>query len=160
MRKQYVVVVFLLCFSVWALVVDNVSLSMEGLRQDVGEYTRYKVKKWEKDGKLDLLEDELLVYAVVDNREQLYYMEHKPYYEAALRLMPKGTPVQLRYAKRFPKFWKKHLYDLRVLGVSTLRYTPKLLEEKQREVWKFSGIMCGAFLFLVVLGFLNKPRRG
>lgn len=30
--------------------------------------------------------------------------------------------------------------------------------EKQREIWKFTGIMAGVFVGLAVLGLINKPR--
>jgi hypothetical protein len=158
MKKQYMVTVFLLCFLVWAVVIDNAVLpSLKSLKQDVGTYTRYRVKKWDKGGKLDLLKDELLVYAVVKNREQLYYMDYKPHFEQTLKSLAPGTPLQLRYANRFPKFWKRHLYDLRNSGIPVLGYSPGHMITKQKEIWKFTGIMAGAFLFLAVLGFVNKP---
>jgi len=158
-KLQYVVGMFILCFFAWAVVVDNAVIpSNAHLRQDVGEYTRYRVKKWSQGGRFDLLRDELLVYAVVKNREQLYYMEHKPHFEHALKTMQPGTSVQLRYAKAFPKFWKRHLYELRIGGRSVLRYSAPQLAEMQRETWKFTGIMGGIFLFLALLGFIGKPR--
>jgi hypothetical protein len=160
MKKQYMIGMFALCFCIWAIVVDNAVLPpMNALSQDVGAYSRYRVKTWNRDGKLDILQDELLIYAVVKNREQLYYMEYKPYFESSLKHMEQGTPVQLRYVNRFPKFWKRHLYDLRINGQSVLRYAPGQLIQKQKEIWKFTGIMGGIFLFLAFLGLINKPRR-
>lgn len=160
MKRQYILGMFLLCFSVWAVVVDNVILPpMNALKQDVGQYTRYRVKNWDKGSKINILDDELMVYAIVKNREQLYYMDYKPHFEATLKQLPPGTPLQLRYAKRVPKFWKRHLYDLRSSGISILSYSPAHMILQQREIWKFSGIMGGIFLFLCVLGFFNKPRR-
>ncbi len=160
MRKQYLFGMFVLCFFVWAVVVDNVVLpSMNSLSQDVGAYSRYRVKKWGTGGKLDLVQDELLIYAVVKDREQLYYMEHTSNFEATLKYLEPGTPVQLRYTTRFPKFWKRHLYDLRTQGISQLSYSPAQLMIKQQEIWKFTGIMGGIFLVLAVLGLLNKPRK-
>jgi hypothetical protein len=151
---------FLLCFFVWAVVVDNVVLpSKEVLKQDVGEYTRYRVRKWSKGSKLDLIDDELMIYAVVKNREQLYYMDYKPHFEITLESLPPGTPLQLRYDNRFPKFWKRHLYDLRSSGVTVMGYSPAHLILKQREIWKFTGIMGGIYLILVVLGLISKPAK-
>ncbi len=159
MRKQYLFGMFVLCFFVWAVVVDNAVLpSNDSLSQDVGAYSRYRVKKWGAGGKLDLLQDELLIYAVVKDREQLYYMEYTPNFEASLKYLEKGTPVQLRHTNRFPKFWKRHLYDLRIQGISQLSYSPAHLMIRQKEIWKFTGIMGGVFLVLAVLGLLNKPR--
>ena len=64
--KKYLLGMFVLCFCIWAVVVDNLFLPSEGkLRQDVGVYTRYRVKKWQQGGKLDIIDDELMIYAVV-----------------------------------------------------------------------------------------------
>ncbi|MEN7973818.1 MAG: hypothetical protein ABFR47_08290 [Verrucomicrobiota bacterium] len=158
--KKYLFSMFTLCFFVWAVVVDNVLLPSEDqLRQDVGAYTRYRVKEWQKGGKLDIIPNELMIYAVVKNREQLYYMEHKTYFENALKNLPEGTPVQLRYVRRFPKLWKRHIYDLREAGIPIIRYSSAQLHQKQEEIWKFSGIMGGIFLALAVVGWIGKPRR-
>ena len=158
--KKYLLSMFILCFFVWGVVVDNVVLPSENqLRQDVGSYTRYRVKKWEKGSKLDVIQDELMVYAIVKNREQLYYMEHKSYFENSLKNLPQGTPVQLRYVRRFPKLWKRHLYDLREGGIPIIRYSAAQLFQKQREIWKFTGIMGGVFLILAVLGWIGHPRQ-
>ncbi len=158
--KKYLLNMFILCFCVWAVVVDNAVLPAENqLKQDVGSYTRYRVKKWTKGSKLDVIEDELLIYAIVKNREQLYYMEHKHHFENSLKNLPQGTPVQLRYARRFPKFWKRHLYDMREGGIPIVRYSAAQLFQKQRAIWKFSGIMGGVYLVLVALGFINKLQE-
>jgi len=159
MRRQYFITMFFLCFFVWAIVVDNAVLpSMNALRQDVGSFTRYRVKEWSQGKKWDVVSDELLVYAIVKNREQLYYIERSPQFETTLKYLPEGTPVQLRYVRRFPKFWKRHLYDLRSNGITVMSYSPGYLIQKQKEIWKFTGIMAGIYLILVVLGFINKPR--
>lgn len=159
MKKQYMFVMFLLCFCVWTVVVDNVLLpANDRMKQDVGQYTRYRVKEWNKGGKLDFIEDELLIYVIVDNREQCYYMDRRAYFENSLKNLPEGTYVQVRYVSRFPKFWKRHMYDLRIGGISKISYSSALLVEKQREIWKFTGIMIGVYLVLVVLGLINKPR--
>lgn len=159
MKKQYMFVMFILCFCVWTVVVDNVILpSDDRLQQDVGQYTRYRVKEWSKSGKLDVIEDELMIYAIVKNREQLYYMEHKSYFENSLKNLPEGTHVQIRYDRRFPKIWKRHAYDLRANGISVVRYSAAQLVQKQREIWKFTGIMVGVYAVLVVLGLINKPK--
>jgi len=158
--KKYLLSMFILCFFVWGVVVDNVVLPSEKqLKQDVGSYTRYRVKKWEKGSKLDVIQDELMIYAIVKNREQLYYMEHKTYFENSLKNLPQGTPVQLRYVRRFPKLWKRHLYDLREGGIPIIRYSAAQLFQKQREIWKFTGIMGGVFLILAVLGWIGHPRQ-
>lgn len=160
MKKQYMFVMFILCFSVWALIVDNAVLPAgDGMKQDNGQYSRYRVKEWSKSGKLDFIEDELLVYVVVKNREQCYYMDRRSYFENSLKNLPAGTDVQVRYVNRFPKFWKRHMYDLRIGGVSKISYPSALLAEKQRGILKFTGIMVGVFLLLAVLGMVNKPRR-
>lgn len=159
MKMQYTLVMFLLCFFVWAIVVDNAIVpSMSDLSQSNGLYSRYRVKQWNKGRKLDVLQDELLVYAYIDDREQLFYMEKTAYFEATLQNIPKGTPVQLRYSRRFPKVWKRHLYDARQQGVSFMRYSPSYLREKQAFIWKFTGIMGGIFLFLALLGLIKKTR--
>jgi hypothetical protein len=159
MKKQYMFGMFMLCFFVWIMVVDNVLLpSSEQCRQDVGVYTRYRVKSWAEADKLELLTDELLIYAIVKNREQLYYMDYKPQFETALKNMPEGTPLQLRYVRRFPKFWKRSLYDVRINGVSHLMYSAYALKEKQQAIWNFTGIMAGIYAFLILLGLINKPR--
>lgn len=158
--KKYLFGMFVLCFCIWAVVVDNMILPSEKqLKQDVGVYTRYRVKDWKQGGKLDIIDDELMIYAVVKNREQLYYMEYKNYFENTLKILPEGTPVQLRYVRRFPKFWKRHIYDLRQSGIPIVRYSAAQLHQKQKEIWKFTGIMGGIFLALAVVGWIGKPRQ-
>ena len=158
--RKYLLSMFILCFFVWGVVVDNVVIPAgDQLRQDVGSYTRYRVKKWQKGGKLDVIQNELLIYAIVKNREQLYYMEHKSYFENSLKNLPAGTPVQMRYVRRFPKFWKRHIYDLREGGIPIVRYSAAQLHQKQQEIWKFTGIMGGIFLALAVVGMIGRPRR-
>jgi len=160
MTKKYVFGMFVLCFCVWAVVVDNMILPAEdSLRQDVGQYTRHRVKKWTTSGKYNLIQDELLIYAIVKNREQLYYMECKPHFETTLKKLPRGTPVQMRYCRGFPKLWKKQVYTVRSNGLPVVRYSSVQLVQKQREIWKFTGIMGGVYLFLLVLGRINAPRR-
>ncbi|MEE9369801.1 MAG: hypothetical protein V3V05_13215 [Pontiella sp.] len=160
MDRKTIFMKFLLCFCVWGVAVDNVILpKLTALKQDVGQYTRYRVKKWDKSNKFEVLENELMVYAIVKNREQLYYMNYKPHFEATLKSLSPGTPLQLRYDMQFPKFWKRHLYDLRSFGISILSYSPAYMILHQREIWKFTGIMGGVFLFLVALGLIKKPVR-
>lgn len=159
MRAKYYIIMFALCLFVWTILVDNVILpDKDHLRQDVGAYTRYRIKHWNKGGKLDFVQDELLIYAIVDNREQLYYMDYQPYFEATLKSMPQYMPVQMRYVYRWPKFWKRQLYDIRTEGRSIITFSSYYLVQKQREIWKITGIMGGIYLILVVLGLLNKPR--
>ncbi len=158
MSRQYIIGMFFLCFFAWVILVDNAVLpSNAQLRQDVGQYSHYRIKKWSR-GKLDFVSDQLLVYAVVENREQLYYMEYQPHFEATLNAMPEYTPVQMRYVRRFPKFWKRELYDMRIEGRSTMSYSAYYLLQKQKDIWKITGILVGIFLFLAALGFINKPR--
>lgn len=161
MRAKYYVIMFALCFCVWTILVDNMVIpSMHSLKQDVGAFSRYRVKTWGKRRNLNkLLNDELLVYAIVDNREKLYYIEYKPNFEYTLKNLPQGTPVQLRYVTRFPKFWKRNLYDLRVDGQSIMGYSSFFLAQKQKEIWKITGVMGGIYLLLVIVGLLNRPRR-
>lgn len=158
--KKYLLGMSILCLFVWAVVVDNAIIpSDKHLRQDVGAYTRFKVKKWQTGRKFDIIEDELMIYAIVKNREQLYYMDHRSYLENGLKSLPAGSHVQLRYARRFPKFWKRQLYELRKEGIPYISYPAALLADKQKEVWKFSGIMAGVFLVLAAVGWVGKPRR-
>jgi len=158
--KKYLLNMFILCFCVWAVVVDNMILPSENqLKQDVGVYTRYRVKKWQQGGKLDIIQNELMIYAVVKNREQLYYMEHKNYFENRLKMLPEGTPVQLRYVRRFPKFWKRHMYVMRETGIPIIGYSSAQLHQKQEDIWKFTGIMGGIFLVLAAVGWIGKPRH-
>jgi hypothetical protein len=158
--KKYLFSMFILCFFVWGVVVDNLIIPGEDkLRQDVGVYTRYRVKHWQKGTKLDLIKDELMIYAIVKNREQLYYMDYKTWFENALKSQPEGSPVQMRYVRRFPKFWRRQMYDLREGGIPIIRYSPTQLRQKQQDVWKFTAIMSGVFLILAVLGWVGRPRR-
>lgn len=159
MHAKYYVIMFMLCFFVWAVLVDNVILpDSSHLRQDVGAFTRYRVKQWSNGSRLDFIPDELLVYAVVDNREQLYYMEHQPHFEATLRSIPELMPLQLRYVHRFPKFWKRQLYEIRTAGRPLLAFSSYYRQQKQQEIWKTTGIMGGIYAVLVVLGIISKPR--
>ena len=160
MNKQYLFSMFVLCFFIWAVLVDNLVLpSDDALHQNNGTYTRYRVKKWDQGGKLDLIKDEILVYAIVNNRERHYYLAHKPYFEATLKNLPEGTPIQIRYKNGFPKIWKKSVYSLNKGGIPFLRFSSAQMLQQQRATWKLSGIMVGVYLFLVGLGFINKPKR-
>lgn len=148
---------FIMCFFVWAVVVDNAILpSDKQLRQDNGVYTRFKVKNWQKGSKLDVIKDELMIYAVVDNREQLYYMDYNFNFANSLKNLPPGVNVQMRYVRRFPKYWKRHLYNLRTDGISRLSYNNYQLQTKQKEILKFTGIMAGIYLILAVAGFVGR----
>jgi hypothetical protein len=159
MKKQYFITMFFVCFCVWTILVDNAIMpKLNELKQDVGAYSRYRVKHWNQGGRLDFISDELLIYAIVDNREQLYYMEYKRHFEETLKQLPDHAPVQLRYVRRFPKFWKRQLYDLRIGGQSVVSYSAYNLQQKQEQNWKITGIMGGVYLFLVVLGLINRPR--
>ena len=158
--KKYLLGMFILCLFIWAVVVDNAILPSETqLKQDVGQYTRYRVKKWQSGKKFDVIQDELMIYAVVKNREQLYYMEYKSYFKNRLDILPSGTPVQLRYVRRFPKFWKRHMYEMREAGIPIIRYSAAQLHQKQKEILKFSGIMTGVYLILAVVGLIGHPRK-
>lgn len=160
MHLKYYVLTFAMCFFVWAILVDNMVVpSNDAMSIAPGTYSRYRVKKWSQDGKLNLLKDEILVYAYVKGREQIYYIEYSRGFESTLKNLPEGTPVQMRYVSRFPKVWKRHLYDLRANGRSVVSYSSYYLKEKQTEIWKITGIIGGIYLVLVVLGLLNRPRR-
>jgi hypothetical protein len=160
MKKQYTLVVFMVCFFVWAVVVDNAILSkMESLQRLSGSFTRYRVKELNRGGKLHLLKDELIIYARIKDREEFFYIERTPYFEATLKNLQPGDPLDLRFSKGFPKVWKRNLYDVRVGGNSILRYSPQHLAEKQKFIWKFTGSIAGAFFLLTILGMINKPRR-
>ncbi len=158
MHTKYYLIMFLLCFFVWVMLVDNVVLpSMDSLHQDNGAYTRYRIKKWDKGGKLDIIPDELMVYAVVKNHEQLYYMESNPSFRLTLDNLPEYTPVHLRYVRGFPTFWKRHLYEIRIDGQS-MGYSPYSMQQKKVRNWKITGIMGGIYALLVVVGLINKRR--
>jgi len=160
MKAKYYIVMFALCLFVWSILVDNAVLpSTDSLQQDHGAYTRYRVKKWNNGKKWDLIQDELLIYAVVKNREQIYYMEYKPHFEATLKNLPELTPLQLRYVRSFPKVWKRQLYEVRTDGRPIIAYSSYYLQQKQEEVWKITGVMAGIYAVLVILGLLNRPRR-
>lgn len=161
MKRQYMFTMFLLCFFVWSVVVDNVMIpKMDQLQRKQGTFSRYRVKEWGGEiGKVDLLKSELLVYGHIRDREQLYYIEYKPHFKAILDSLSPGTTIEMHYTKGFPKFWKKVLYDFRVDGYSVIRYSPIQLKQKQKAVLKFTGIMVGIYAFLVVLGLINQPRR-
>jgi hypothetical protein len=158
--KKYLLGMFIMCFFAWGVVVDNLILPSDlRLKQDVGSYTRYRVKKWETGKKYDIIQDEIMIYAVVKNRELLYYMDHKSYFENTLKNLPEGTPVQLRYVRRFPKVWKRQLYDVRQNGIPIVRYSAAQLRQEQRKIWKFTGIMCCVYLVLAAVGYIGKPRK-
>ena len=160
MGKRYRVSMFILCFFIWAVLVDNVVLPTDAtLRQNNGAFTRYRVKKWDKGGKLDFIKDELLIYAIVNNRERHYYMEYKPYFENTLKNLPEGSPIQVRYKNGFPKVWKKSVYSLNQNGIPFMSYSAAQKLQKQRATWKLTGIMAGIYAGLLVLGFINKPKR-
>jgi hypothetical protein len=160
MTKQYVLGLFIVFFITWAFVVDNLVLPSFGqMKSDAGVYTRYRVKQWNKPGKSGPLEDELLIYAVVKNRENLYYIDKRLGFEERLKGLEEGTAIQLGYVSRFPKPWKRKLYDLRVGGSSLIGYGPQQLKEKQKEIWKFTGIMGGAYFVVLFVGLIKKPRR-
>ena len=165
MKKQYIMLMFVLCFGVWAIVVDNLVLpSMNKLKSETGTYSRFRVKEWKGADKIDLINDELIVYAHVLARygrahEKMFYMDRNTYFEGALSNLPPGTRIELRYAKSFPKVWKRKVYDIRADGVSIMRASPGQLAEQQKFNWKFTGIMFGAFVVLSALGFINKPQK-
>jgi hypothetical protein len=149
---------FVLCFVVWTALVDNVVLpDHDRLQQDAGLFTRYRMKEWRKVGNLNLMPNELLIYASMKEQEQVYYLEYKDHFEAILQALPEGTPIQMRYVNGFPKIWKRQLYDLQISGNSILSFSSQSLEEKQKEIWKTTAIIGGVYLLLVGLGLLNKP---
>ena len=159
MTRNYYIGVFFLCFFTWVILVDNAIIpGPNDMRNDPGTYTRYRIKKWSQGGKLDLVPDEILVYAIVHEREQIYYIESRPHFIAALDNLPAGTPVQIRYVRSFPKYWKRQLYDLRVGGGSAVSYSRFYLVEKQREIWKITGIAAGVFVLLAIVGMVSKKR--
>lgn len=160
MRNQYVFMMFALCLGVWAIVVDVLIIPpSDSLMTDTGQFSRYRVKEWKGDGKIDILKDKILVYAYIKGREQFYYIDGTGYFEAALKNIEPGARVELRYSKSFPKVWQRSLQEVRVDGMPVLRYSGAYLNEKQTFIWKFSGIMFGMFMLLSGLGLVNKPRR-
>jgi hypothetical protein len=159
-RREYIFLMFALCFGVWAIVVDVLIIPpTNSLLSDRGQFSRYRVKEWKGDGKIDILKDKILVYAYIKGNEKFYYIDRTGYFEAALKNIEQGATVELRYSKSFPKVWQRSLQEVRVDGVPVLRYSGAYLIEKQKFIWKFSGIMIGMFLLLSALGSINKPRR-
>jgi hypothetical protein len=159
-KKEYSFGMFILCFLIWGFVVDQAVLpGNKDMRQNTGTYTRYRVRKLSQGGKLGFLEDQLMIYAVVKNRERIYYMEYMPGFESALKRLPKGTPISILWARRFPKVWKNHIYEIQESRRPILRYSSFHLQEKQAEIWKFTGVIGGVFLILMVLGLINKPAK-
>lgn len=165
MKKQFSLLMFALCFGVWAIVVDNLVIPpMNKLKSDTGTYSRFRVKEWKGSEKIPLIGDELIVYAHVLKRydrahEQMYYMERNGYFEGMVSSLAPGTRIEIRYAKAFPKVWKKKVYEVRMDGSSIMRYSPAQLGEQQKFNWKFTGIMIGAFVVLSALGCISKPRK-
>lgn len=160
MKKEFVFLMFCLCFCFWAIVIDNLVVpDMQALNQETGLYSRYKIRKAIKDGDLDLMKDKILIYAHVKDREQFYYIDHTPYFEVTLRQLEPGTPMTLRFTKAFPKMWQKTLYDVQVNGLPVMRYSQTILEERQAFNWKFTGIVGGIFIILSALGFVARPRK-
>lgn len=158
-KKEYTIGMFILCFLIWAFVVDQTLLPGNGdLRKETGTYSRYRVKKRNRGGKLGFLKDELIVYAVVKGRERFYYMDYMPGFESSLKRLPQGTPVAILWDSGFPKVWKKRAYELQDGRRPVLCYSSQQLIERQKEIWKFTGIMGGVFAGLAVLGLINKRK--
>ena len=162
MSKSYLFNMFILCFCIWAVVVDNVLLPDEKqLKQDIGQFSRYRVKEWNKGRKLDIIDNELLIYVVVKNREQLYYMEHKLNYEAALNYLAPGAPLQVRYNRGFPKFWKRHVYSIRQNGLPVVSYSPAHVRSGAVASIYSSPVDIGRHLAMLINQALKKkPDTG
>lgn len=159
MKKEFMFLMFALCFAVWVIVVDNVLIPVhDGLLQKRGLYSRYRIKEWKGDGKLDLVKDKIIIYAHSDHAEDFYYLEYKPHFVAALMNLQPGETITLKYSQGFPKVWQRTVYEVERGGLPVLRFSGFELKQKQAFVWKFTGIMGAAFLVLSLLGFLNKPK--
>ena len=157
MTKKYVFGMLAFFFLAWAVIVDNAVLPhQDRLKQDVGIYSRYRVSKQAKSGPL---KDELIIYAVVQNKQQLYYMDYTPQSEWALESLEQGVPVQLRYANGFPKVWKPYLYEVHSQGVPVVSYSSFDRAARQKEVWKVTGMIGGAFIILFLVGLIKKPKK-
>jgi hypothetical protein len=141
------------------IVVDNLMIpSAEKLEVEQGQYARYRVKEWKGDGQIDLLKDKLIVYATVDGKERFYSMDRTGYLEMALKTIPPGAEIELRFSKGFPKVWQRSLQEIRLNGLPVVRYTNTYIEEKQAFIYTFSGIMMGIFILVWAIGFVGKPR--
>lgn len=159
MKKEFIFLMFALCFAVWVIVVDNLIIpDSANLMRKNALYSRYRIKEWKGDGKYDLIKDKIIIYGHSKNAEEFYYLEYKPHYEQALKGLAPGTPVSIRYSKGFPKVWQRTVYEIQSGDLPILRFSGAMLKERQAFNWKFSGIMGGAFLLLSLLGFLNKPK--
>lgn len=159
MKKEFIFLMFAVCFALWVIVVDNMILpKKENLRQKRALFSRYRVKEWRGDGKLNLVKDKIVIYAHLDNAEEFYYLEYKPQYEAALKMIEPGATINLRYSKRFPKLWQRTVYRVDRGGLPVLITTDRDLKQRQMFIWKFTAAMGGLFILLSFLGFLNKPR--
>ncbi len=159
MTKRYVFGMLFVFFVVWVVVVDcQVIPSPAQLKQNEGLFQGYTIRKQPKLAKALPLEDEILLHAVVDGREQFYYLDSLPGFELLLKGLSQGTPIQLRYAGGFPKVWKRKIYEIRVEGKRRIGYTPKQLAEKQKELWLFTGIWMVAFVVIFCVGLIKKPK--
>jgi len=159
MKKEFMFLMFALCLSVWVIVVDNVFIpGFDHLTQKRGLYSRYRIKEWKGDGKLDLVKDKIIIYAHSDHAEEFYYLEYKPHFVAAMNNLQAGETITLKYSQGFPKIWQRTLYEIEQGGLPVLRYSEVDLNQKQTFIWKFTGIMGGVFLILCLLSFLNKPK--
>lgn len=161
MKKEFVFLVFALCFAVWAVVVDNfVVPGRADLKTRRMQFSRCRVKEWRGDGKWDLVKDRIIIYGHADQAEEFFYLEHQPHFEQLLKNLEPGTAVRIGYAQSFPKVWQRTVYEVEVDGMPIVRYSGEQLKARQVFVWKFTGIICGVFVLFSALGFLNKPRRG
>ncbi|MDF7825108.1 hypothetical protein P4B35_13880 [Pontiellaceae bacterium B12227] len=160
MKKSVLLLMFILCFGVWAIVVDNLIVpSPHMLEVEKGRFAEFTVKERKFDGRVDLLKDKLLIAAEVEGKNRYFMLDRTGMFETALRLIPEGTEIELRYSRSFPKFWQRTLYEIRVIGFPVISYTDDYLKQEQAFIYKFTGAIGGLFLLLCYLGLMKKNRR-
>ncbi|WP_372806661.1 hypothetical protein [Pontiella sp.] len=160
MKKEYVLAMFLICFFIWASLVDNAVLPTSGqLQVEPGVFSHYRIKKGKQIGDFVLRKDQVVLYAGVNDRERFFYIERMPGVDAALRNMAPDTPLTLGYVKRFPKVWKKQVYLLKANDRTVMQFSAGMLKRRQVFIWKFTGAVVGVFVLLCGLAFVNKPLR-
>lgn len=162
MRKRTVFSLFVVCCVLWAVIVDNVVLPSSGqLVKEEAHFTRYTFKRISHPTREEPFKDELVIHAVVEGyKELLYYIDNRPGFEARLNQIEAATPVELYYANRFPKIWKRKLYEMRINDQLIVGFSPVQLEAMQKRVWILTGGMGVIYLVLMLFGaIVLRPRK-
>ncbi len=160
MKKEYVFLMFALCFAAWVIVVDHLIVPGEaGMKESQGRYSRFRIEEWRGDGPWDLIKDQIIIYTHAGRTEEFFHLEHRPRFEKELGRLEPGTPLTIRYDQSFPKLWQRNAYAVEAGGRTVALFSNEELQAQQALNWKVTGIACGLFLALSVLGFLNNPGK-